>query len=50
MNDVLVVKDLQVHFILENTSVKAVDGVSFNVHKGETLALNQTYLSCQRKN
>ena len=39
MNDVLVVKDLQVHFILENTSVKAVDGVSFNVHKGETLAL-----------
>ncbi|MCD6492687.1 MAG: ABC transporter ATP-binding protein [Archaeoglobaceae archaeon] len=39
MNDVLVVKDLQVHFILENTSVKAVDGVSFNVRKGENLAL-----------
>ncbi len=39
MNDILVVKDLQVHFILENTSVKAVDGVSFNVRKGENLAL-----------
>lgn len=35
----LSVEDLKVHFILEDMSVKAVDGVSFNVHKDETLAL-----------
>ena len=39
MNDVLVVKDLQVHFLLENMVVKAVDGVNFHVNKNETLAL-----------
>ncbi len=38
-DEVLVVKDLRVHFLLENTSVKAVDGVSFSVRRGETLAL-----------
>ncbi|AGK60930.1 oligopeptide/dipeptide ABC transporter, ATP-binding protein, C-terminal domain protein [Archaeoglobus sulfaticallidus PM70-1] len=39
MDEVLVVKDLHVHFVLENMTVKAVDGVSFHVSEGEALAL-----------
>jgi oligopeptide transport system ATP-binding protein len=41
MNDLLVdVQDLKVHFPLSRTStVKAVDGVSFQIRRGETLGL-----------
>jgi len=40
MNDyVLEVKDLKVHFELDEGLLKAVDGVSFNLKKGHTLGL-----------
>lgn len=39
MDETLIVNNLQVHFLLENMTVKAVDGVSFHVNKNETLAL-----------
>ena len=32
------VDDLRVHFPLEDETVKAVDGVSWHIDKGETLA------------
>ncbi|MBN1678576.1 MAG: ATP-binding cassette domain-containing protein [Candidatus Thermoplasmatota archaeon] len=35
----LEVKDLKVHFKIENGWVKAVDGVSFTIDKGETMGL-----------
>jgi len=37
--DVLIIRNLYVHFVMENVSVRAVDGASLNVHKDETLAL-----------
>ena len=33
------VDDLRVHFPLEDETVKAVDGVSWHIDKGETLAV-----------
>ncbi len=41
MNDLLVVRDLQVYFRTDddNRPVKAVDGVSFTIREGETVAL-----------
>ncbi|WP_048086250.1 ABC transporter ATP-binding protein [Archaeoglobus veneficus] len=33
------IQDLRVHFILEDSAVRAVDGVSLKVHEGETLTL-----------
>jgi oligopeptide transport system ATP-binding protein len=35
----LKVRDLRVHFATENSVVRAVDGVDFELHAGETLAL-----------
>ncbi|RLI78647.1 ABC transporter ATP-binding protein [Archaeoglobales archaeon] len=39
MDETVIVDNLRVHFLLEDTIVKAVDGVSFHVNKNETLAL-----------
>jgi oligopeptide/dipeptide ABC transporter ATP-binding protein len=40
MNDaVLEVRDLQTHFFLRRGVIKAVDGVSFTLHRGEVLGL-----------
>ena len=36
---VLAVNNLQTHFFMDNNVVKAVDGVSFNLYPGKTLAL-----------
>jgi oligopeptide transport system ATP-binding protein len=36
---ILQVKDLQTHFHVDEGVVKAVDGVSFDLHKGETLGI-----------
>ena len=36
---VLEVKDLVVHYVLEEETVEAVNGVSFSLRKGETLGL-----------
>ncbi len=38
-NILLEVKDLRVHFGDEHDPVRAVDGISFSIHKGETSAL-----------
>lgn len=38
-NRLIEVDDLRVHFSLGNTTVKAVDGVSWHIKKGETLAV-----------
>ena len=38
-NRLIEVDDLRVHFSLENLTVKAVDGVSWHIDKGETLAV-----------
>ena len=39
MNKLLQVKDLKTHFIMKNETVKAVDGVSFDIYEGETFGL-----------
>ncbi len=39
MNDILVVRDLSIHFGQGDERVKAVDGISFRVGRGETVAL-----------
>ena len=33
------IEDLEVHFPLKHETIRAVDGVSWNVNKGETLAI-----------
>jgi peptide/nickel transport system ATP-binding protein len=38
-NSVIEVKDLQVHFFIQNRSIIAVDNISFNLKKGETLGI-----------
>ena len=38
-NRVVDVQDLRVHFPLEDSTVKAVDGISFHINKGETVAV-----------
>ncbi len=38
-NRVVEAVDLKIHFPLEDTTVKAVDGVSFHIDRGETLAV-----------
>ena len=38
-NRLIEVNDLKVHFPLEDRTVKAVDGVSWHINKGETLAV-----------
>lgn len=35
----LEVRDLKTYFFTDNRVTKAVDGVSFDVHKGETVAI-----------
>ncbi len=35
----LQLRDVRVHFLLENAVVRAVDGVSFDVRESETLVL-----------
>lgn len=39
MNKLLEVKDLKTYFMLKNETVKAVDGVSFDVYQGETFGV-----------
>ena len=39
MTEILKVQDLQTHFVTHYGVVKAVNGVSFNVHKGETFGI-----------
>ena len=39
MNDLLVVKNLYVNFLVEDVKVKAVNGVSISIKEGETLCL-----------
>ena len=36
---VVEVKDLKLQFQLKDKVVKAVDGISFNINKGETIAI-----------
>ena len=36
---ILEVKDLQTHFFVDKGTVKAVDGVSFSIDKGQTLGI-----------
>lgn len=38
-NSVIEVKNLQVHFFIQNRSIIAVDNISFNLKKGETLGI-----------
>ena len=39
-DDILLdVKDLVIHYVLENETVEAVNGISFTIRKGETLGL-----------
>ena len=38
-DDLLVVEDLKTHFRVEDGTARSVDGVSFRVGRGETLAI-----------
>ena len=44
MNEILSVKDLHTSFFTSMGEVKAVDGVGFDVHKGEILLANRFQL------
>ena len=37
---VLSVRDLKTYFYLDNTVLKAIDGISFDLRKGQTLCLS----------
>lgn len=39
MNSILKVKDLKTYFFADNQEIKAVDGISFELYKNETLAV-----------
>ena len=39
MNDLLVIKNLYVNFLVEDVKVRAVNGVSISIKEGETLCL-----------
>ena len=36
---ILEVNDLRTYFLNRTSTVKAVDGISFNLHRGETLGI-----------
>ena len=47
---VLSVRDLKTYFYLDNTVLKAIDGISFDLRKGQTLCLPRfsCYFSCSQ--
>lgn len=38
-NNLLSIRDLRIHYCLHNSTVRAVNGVSFDIKKGETFGL-----------